>query len=226
MKDSYLANGVGVAQVAAIFDVARELWAAAPWDVILSDDSLIRISCASLDLDDAVISVIGQRREMFGFLLFPGGLDAQIRFEKAARRGRAPTQAQTSLGYVPRRDISTRLRREVQQFRWPLPAEGLFPLVTSVAGGRPRPPSLTEIQRTEAVARALVELVRIEPRLGDVTFGIGSFEHALDVATHSGPRQLRLSAPCVPPPDDDDEIVFVEATRTGASRQGSRSRRS
>lgn len=226
MKDSYLANGVRIGQAAAIFDVARELWAAAPWDVILSEDSLIRISCASLDLEDAVMSVIGQHRQMFGFLLFPGGLDAQIQFEQAARRGRAPTQAHTSLAYVPRRDLSTRLRREVEKFRWPLPAKGLFPLVTSVAGSGPRPPSLTDVQRIEAVAHALVDLVRIEPRLRDATFGIGSFEHTLDVTTHSGPRQLRLSAPCVPPPDDDDEIVFVEAPRTGASRQASRSRRS
>jgi hypothetical protein len=203
MKDSYLANGVGVARVAAMFGIACELWEAAPWKVILTADALVRVSCADLDLEDAVISVIGQHREMFGFILFPEGLDSYAQFERAAQHGRAPTQNQISLTYVRRRELSTHLRREVQRFRWPLPAEGLVPLVTTVGRRGPGPPTSADFGRIEGVAAALTKLVRIEPRLRDVTFGIGSFEHTLEVTTFSGGRALRVSAPCVPAPDDD-----------------------
>jgi hypothetical protein len=218
MKDSYLANGVRVAQVAALFDVACDLWAAAPWNLILTDDSLVRVSCASLDLKDAVISVIGQHRQMFGFVLFPGGLDAYAQFEKVARQGTVSTQTQVSLTYVPGRDLSVHLRREVQRFGWPLPAEGLHPLVTTVDRRGPRPASSAEIDKIEAIASGLVELVRIEPRLQDVTFGIGSFEHTLDVSTFSGRHELQVSAPCIPTVDDDDGLVFVRPASSGGSR--------
>ena len=213
MKDSYLANGVKIAQVAALFDVARALWTAAPWNVILTDDSLVRVSCASLDLKDAVISVIGQHREMFGFLLFPEGLDAHTQFEKVARRGMVPTQTHLSLTYVNGRDLCVHLRREVQRFRWPLPADGLYPLVTAVDRRGPRPASSAQVEKIEAIASALFELVRVEPRLQDVTFGIGSFEHTLDVSTFSGRRAVQVSAPCIPPPDDEDDLALVGAKR-------------
>lgn len=223
MKDSYLANGVTIAQVASLFGIARELWTAAPWGVILTDDSLLRVSCASLALEDAVVSVIGQRRQMFGFMLFPDGLDAYARFEKAARQGMTPMQAHTSLAFVSRRELSVHLRREVQKFRWPLPADGLYPLATTVDHRGPRQPSVDEVERIEAVARALVELVRIEPNLRDATFGTSSFDRALEVSVFGGRRDLRVSAPCIPPADDDDEIVFVRP-RTGGSRPAKRSR--
>lgn len=226
VKDSYLANGVQVAQVAALFEAARELWAAAPWNVILTDDSLLRVSCASLELKDAVISVIGQHREMFGFILFPEGLDAFTQFEKAARQGLAPMQTQVSLAFVARRDLSVHLRREVQKFRWPLPAEGLYPLATTVDRRGPRPASSAEVDRLEAIASMLIELVRIEPRLHDATFGTDSFEHTLDVSTFSGRRELQVSAPCIPPPDDGDEIVLVRRGSTKSSHDGNRSKRS
>jgi hypothetical protein len=225
VKDSYLANGVQVAQAAALFRAARELWAAAPWNVILTGDSLVRVSCASLGLKDAVISVIGQHREMFGFVLFPEGLEAYTQFEKAARQGLAPMQTQVSLAFVASRDLSVHLRREVQKFRWPLPAEGIYPLATTVDRRAPRAASSGEVDRLEAIAGALVELVRIEPRLGDATFGTDSFERALDVSTFSGRRELQISAPCIPPPDDDDEVVFVRPGSSKSSQAGNRSKR-
>lgn len=224
MKDSYFANGVTVAQVAALFDVARELWAAAPWSVILTDDSLLRVSCASLALEDAVVSVIGQRREMFGFMLFPEGLDAYARFEKAARGGMTPTQTHVSLAFVSRRDLSVHLRREVETFRWPLPAAGLYPLATTVDRRGPWPSSAAEVEWIEVIAAALVELVRVEPNLRDATFGTGSFDRTLEVSAFSGRRQVQVSAPCIPPPDDDDELVFVRPATKGA-RDANRSRR-
>jgi hypothetical protein len=61
-----------------------------------------------------VVSVIGQRREMFGFLMFPEGLDAHRQFEQAALRGTVPTQTHVSLAYVRRHELSVHLRREVQ----------------------------------------------------------------------------------------------------------------
>jgi hypothetical protein len=213
MKDSYLANGVKVAQVAALFDIARELWKAAPWNVILTDDSLLRLSSASLDLQDAVVSVIGQHREMFGFLMFPEGLDAHSQFEKAALRGVVPTQTHVSLAYVGRHDLSVHLRREAQKFRWPLPAPGIYPLVTRADRRGPRPATAADVEQIEAIARALCELIRIEPRIQDATFGIGSFEHELDVSTSSGRHVLRISAPCIPP-FCDDALPFVQPSRS------------
>jgi hypothetical protein len=135
-----------------------------------------------------------------------------------------PSQNHVSLAYVSRSDLSVHLRREVQKFRWPLPAEGLYPLVTTVDGRGPRPASSVEVDTIEAIARSLSELVRIEPRLQDVTFGIGSFEHTLDVSTFSGRRELRVSAPCIAPPED--EAVLVRSRRVASSRDGNRSQRS
>jgi hypothetical protein len=108
----------------------------------------------------------------------------------------------------------------VQKFRWPLPAEGLYPLATTVDHRGPRPASSVEVDRLEAIARALVELVRIERRLQDATFGTSSFERTLEVNAFSGRRELQVSAPCIPPSDGDDELVFVWAARTKASREG------
>jgi len=220
VKDSYLAQGVTAAQAGSLFNTARELWAAAPWNIILSADSLIRVSCVSLALDNAVISVVGQHREMFGFLLFPAGLDAYAEFEKTSGRGIPPKQPFVSFAFVSRHDLSVHLRREVEKFGWPLVTESLYPLVTTVDARGPRQASSSEVDRVEAVASALCELVRTEPNLEGVTFGIGSFEHTLEVTTATGRHELRLSAPCIPPADDDgDGLVFVRPATTASKRR-------
>ncbi|MEZ4447429.1 MAG: hypothetical protein R3B72_50600 [Polyangiaceae bacterium] len=159
------------------------------------------------------MSVVGQHRTIFGFLLFPGGLDAFVEFERAARRHSAPKATQLSLCFITRRELSVRLRREAQKFRWPLPTEDRYPVFTTADRRGARPPTADELNKIEAVARALTQLVQIEPNLQNVTFGIGSMRHTLDVSTVAGSHQLHISAPCMPEPEDD--LVFVETGRGG-----------
>jgi hypothetical protein len=206
MHDLYLTRGTTPARLASLFRSAERLWRAAPWRIMLADDCLISVHSDALELNDAVISVVGQHRSIFGFMVFPGGVRDFSEFERRAATGRMAvlgSPPNISLTFVERSEMSPRARREVELHRWALPASSIYPVFTAcnrfdVRGAPPH-----ELSILEAVALGLAELVDVEPQLSDATFGLSSFDRTIGVATHDGERSIRFRAPCVPPPLDD-----------------------
>lgn len=222
---SYLGAGIDRERIKALFHAAAVLWHAAPWDVILSDECLIRISSDSLGLRDAVVSVVGQHRTMFGFILFPGGVDDFATFVRNAgsvQRGMRPrAPSHLSLNYLEGRELPASSRREIAARHWEIAAPGAYPMPAAVDGdplGRMATPD--ELVTIECVALALADLVAKEPQLSDATFGVGSFERAIVVDAHGGSVTLSASAPCVPPPDpDEDDLMWIGESREPAAAQ-------
>ena len=210
MNDLYLVRGVTPEPMAAAFLAAGALWRAAPWRIVMTDDSLISVTSPELGLRDAVVSIVGQHRSIFGFMLFPGGVGDFGEFERRAAThgiGALGSPPLLSLTFVHRDEISSRARRETERHGWPLPDPSKYPLFGSLDGFTNRGASPTELATLEAVALGLVKLVADEPNLEGATFGTSSFDRTFAVTTHGGGRSLQFRAPCVPPPmfDDDDE---------------------
>jgi hypothetical protein len=217
MGDRYLTPGIEPKDMERAFRAAARLYRAAPWDVILTADSLLSVSSDGLGLRGAAVSIVGQHRTAFGFSLFPGGVDAYSAFERAAanvERGGTPTgPGYVSLLFVAPEDLARPMRNEITQHGWEIAGPSAYPLFQA-CDGHPlgRWPTRDELERLEAVALALAELVDVEPRLADATFGADSFDRAIEVETFRGSRSVRVVAPNVPPPlDADDEEEWAAA---------------
>src|SRR5581483_2562582 len=68
--ETLLPPGVSTESFAAFFSAAARLHRARPWAAIPGDTDVVTVSCPTLGLHDAVVSVIGRLGRDFGFLLF------------------------------------------------------------------------------------------------------------------------------------------------------------
>ena len=59
-EQSYLASDIGEDAIASFFHAAADLFRAKPWEIVPDDESLFSVTIDSLDMREAVMSVIGQ----------------------------------------------------------------------------------------------------------------------------------------------------------------------
>ncbi|MEO6950462.1 MAG: SEC-C domain-containing protein [Polyangia bacterium] len=86
-----------------LFEAAAELYRAAPWKTLRNGDVLV-VDCAALGLVDARVSVMGNAKDQYGFLLFDDEHDLDLFIEYASVAVDAPrtklTTAQRKVGYL------------------------------------------------------------------------------------------------------------------------------
>jgi hypothetical protein len=166
---SYLSPGIGAEKVAAFFQAAAELFRAQPWKVVPDDQSLIEVSIEALDVRGAVICIIGQMGESFGFLLFPGAaeLDAYIEAAGASKPGPDPQWPRFfSLNFERGADLDPGLRKEIAAHDWELAGHDAYPWPVALEEGLlPRPPSARELRMYEVICLALAQLMSEAPAL-------------------------------------------------------------
>lgn len=206
---SYLSPGVTPERMAAFFEAAAALFRARPWAVVPSDQSLIQVTIERLEVQGAVVSVIGQERQHRGFVLFSDLKDFEVFLEVAEviEHGQRPElPPHFAVGFVRGSELPAGMRKEIAEHRWEVAAPDAYPSAAFVDGdvvGRP----LTgrEITVAEAIARALSAVVTDHaPALRAACEGGGPMSRSLSVATHEGAVQVTLRAPCPQAPDAFD----------------------
>ena len=159
---SYLENGrIPEETVAALFAAAKRFHETAPWEVV-SDDQVLALDIPDLEVDGACLSVIGNRGDSFGTVIFPsvGHYMAFVAMADSMPRAEGRVRdfgtAALSLNFVPGADLPVSMRREVASHAWPVAAPNAYPHVTRFdRDGTPFPTRPRDLRIAAAAAEAI-----------------------------------------------------------------------
>jgi len=207
----YLGADATAAEIAAMFHAAARLYATRPWETVPSDTSLIGITSQPLGLRDAVISVIGQARQVYGVLLF-ASLDDFYQFVDASDRTSqgepASYPCHLALTYARRSELGPTLRAEIAANRWKVAGARAYPVVLALdEDGAARNPTRNELLQMEAIAEALVGVLGVHKSELEAALDGGSVMELRDlVKTSGGEIEVEACAP-VPGQRRDDALL-------------------
>lgn len=198
---SYLSGQTDPAAVASLFGAAAELFRAAPWRHLPPDDGLCAVTIEALELQDAVVSIVGQAGPHPGFLVFDSmsDLEAYIDVGEGMAEGESPEgfPPHIALSFEALAALSPQAQAEIAEHAWPVAAAGAHPWVLCFeedAFVRPAGPG--DYARAEAIARALAELAAAPAALrAAFEEGGAPIDRTLSVSTHGGAVSVRLRAP-------------------------------
>jgi hypothetical protein len=207
----YLGADASVDGTAAMFRAAARLYRTKPWEIVPSDASLIGITSEALGLRDAVVSVIGQAGQVYGFLLFTS-LDDFHQFGEVSDRieqGHHPQiPRHLALTYVRRAEVGPTLLAEIAQHRWEVASTRAYPVIIALdEDATGRNPTRSEMLRMEALAASLVEVLGDHQSALEAALDGGSrLELHQRIETSGGAIELEVSAP-VPGQEPDDALL-------------------
>lgn len=195
----YLAPGIDAASVAAFFRATAGLYRAAPWKAVASDEDLISLTIESLNVRDAVLSIIGQAGQSLGVVMF-SSLDDFEQFLDAAEaleHGEPPDMvARLSLNFERGARLHPAQRKEAAAHGWEVANASAFPSLVAIDEDNvARPPTAAELVLFEAIALALPKLLRDTP-LARAFAGGQSVSHSVRVVTHAGELEVTMRALC------------------------------
>jgi hypothetical protein len=188
---SYLSGGADAHAMAGFFDAAADLFQAAPWRVIDSDQHLLSISIEALGLKHAVLSIVGQLGNTRGLVLFGSYADFKLYLAAGAAlaRGERPQMpAHFSLCFERGSEISPALRKQILSHAWRVAGADAFPWMKVTDEDLiPRLPTAKEVNIAELIARLLPKLLE-ESRatLKAAWSGGDPFMRRLNVTTAAG----------------------------------------
>jgi hypothetical protein len=197
-EDTYLGPGITADATASFFRTAARLYRAAPWKAVPGDAYLIGVDVAASAVHGAVISVIGQLGESFGFVLFGSYADYEAYVEAAgeAEAGQMPRLPRhVALNFDAGAEVSRPRRKEISAHGWEVAGARAYPWVVIVDEDIvARPPTPAELTVVEAIAGALAALVEGEPQLRKAFEG-SPVLRTIAVTTGAGPVEVTLTAP-------------------------------
>jgi hypothetical protein len=194
-----------------MFRAAARLHGVKPWKIVPRDDTLLGITSEPLGLRDAVVSVIGQAGQAYGFVLF-ASLDDCHQFGDASERIQEGEEARfpchLALTYVRRGDVGPTLLAEIAAHRWQVAGARAYPVILAIdEDGAGRAPTRSEMLRVEAVAASLVEIVgEHRAELEAALDGESKMALRALVATSAGAIEVSVSVPA-PGHEIDDELL-------------------
>jgi hypothetical protein len=196
---SYLGGDVTPEHMGSLFHAAAQLYRARPWNVLPDDNSLLSLSCEALGMQQAVVSVVGQLGEAFGFSLlrsfaeFESYLDEAMKIDDG-HRPRLP--AHLVVQFERGSDVPVAIREEISRHRWEVAGPDGYPNIMGIDKNLiRRVPSREEVFRLEAVCRALVALIEGEPDLENVWRKGRVVQHVFSEKTAGGVFELVVRAP-------------------------------
>jgi hypothetical protein len=152
-------------KAASLFRSAARLYRAAPWKVFPKDQALVQVTITSNELERAVISVIGQAGQSFGFLIFPSASAFDMYLEVAKQQGKPSYDPQKmpaflALSFEPLAMMSAHTRTEITKQGWEVSAPSACPSITVMDPGlAEREPTEREVTTLDAVCTVLAELI-------------------------------------------------------------------
>ncbi len=171
----YLREDVGPEAMAGCFAAAAELYRRQPWDLFPAENALFEFSAPALGIRRWVGCVIGQSRRNFGVILFDS-IDDYVRFSELADEDSSPPAgagrrnrtipSHRVISFEPKAAIPASLLAEIKRHRWPVARGDAYPLLLQVGEDQELGPlRRIDVQRLEAVARGLVQLIEATPDL-------------------------------------------------------------
>jgi hypothetical protein len=129
---SYLGDGsIPVAAIAELFETAMLLFRAAPWRVAV-EEQIIRLDAPALELEGAVISIIGSLDESHGLLLF-SSLEDYLNFGEQEPAGPQTREvAVRSLSFSTAQELPPTMLQEVHDHTWPVAGPRAYPALLVV----------------------------------------------------------------------------------------------
>lgn len=155
-------DDVAPAVLAGFHRAAAQLYEAAPWEVLPSDQHVLGVDAPRWDVARGCISVIGQMGESYGFLLFRD-LKAFLGFSEAGMAVAEGVEEPPDLGgevfavnYERGADIAPKLRQLIMQNGWELAGPTAYPEIMRVDADRvPRPLRQEDVLLAWALCEAL-----------------------------------------------------------------------
>lgn len=193
-KSSYAWPNVSPAQMASLFQKTAAFVRAAPWALMPDKRGPVGVAMPSLDLPDAVVAVMGDLAESFGFLVFKN-IDGHTAFldvmDASAAGVDEPFPWHLALHLEPGPELVPELRREVAQNGWEVEAKQ-YPWVVAVDENDGDAPDATQLRVVEAVLGALAMhasssscVARVRPPT----------VQSYTAETHAGPVETTLADP-------------------------------
>lgn len=160
---SYLAGGADAATMAALFDAAADLYEAAPWRTITSDQHLLSVTIEALGLRQAVLSVVGQLGRNRGLVLFASYADFQRYLSAGAALARGEVRdmpAHFTLHFERGSELAPHLRKQIISHGWRVAGAEAFPWMLVLDEDLvARLPTAREVAIAEVLARAVPRLL-------------------------------------------------------------------
>lgn len=205
---SYLLSGASVEAVASFCRAAARLYRVKPWQVVPDAESLIAVSIDDIGLRDAVISVLGQDQQSYGFSLFQHVDDfyAFLQFDPQESELAETAVPLLTLTFDPEEDLPPELSREIADHRWELGAGATYPWLMAFGeeDHEIRPPNEAELRLAEAICLALPELLAERDALRESFAGEAPpIARQVRVSTDAGDLEVSLSTEI----DRGDEIA-------------------
>jgi hypothetical protein len=199
VEASYLSKAIGPDAMGALFRAAAGLFRARPWKTVPDDDCLFAVTIEALGVRDAVLIVIGQIGESFGFLSFWSFADfvAFLEAAEAHEHGEnAPIPPYLALTFERGADLDAGLRKEIAEHGWEVASANAYPSLIALELDRiARPPSARELIIAEALALALPEVLTAKTALVAAWNGGEAVSRSVAVGTHAGDLEVTLRAP-------------------------------
>jgi hypothetical protein len=198
VEQTYLVPGMEPKALASFFRAVAALYRAKPWKAVPADE-VISLTVPTHGFDQAVLSVIGQMGENFGFLIFASmaDFDAYLEAADAIERGGSPQMPSfLVLNYERRADIDEKMLEEISSHGWEVADPRAYPFPALMGEDMvARPTTAKEIVLMEAVALALIELTKEKKALRDAFAGGEPMSRTCPVRTWGGEVPVTLRVP-------------------------------
>lgn len=199
IEQSYLSPEIVPDAVAAFFRAAAALFHAKPWKTVPDDQCIFSVTIEKLGVHDAALSVIGQLGESRGIILFSDidDFDAFLDAADAIKHGEEPViPRHLALNYERGADLSAALRREIAAHSWEIASAEAYPwLIAMDEDLVARPPTAEELTTAEAIALALVKILKAKRALAAAWNDGEHITRTLSVRTHMGEIEVTLRVP-------------------------------
>lgn len=195
-EQTFLGPGIEPDAMAAFFRAAAALYRAKPWKTVPSDESLFSVTIEELGLHEVVMSIIGQRGESLGFILFAGIEEFEAYRDSAESRDRGSVPPHFFLNFERGADLAAGLRKEISAHGWEVADANAFPWLLAVdADLVAKPPSAEEVTIAEALCLALPMVLSEKKALLSAWDRGEPVSRTLSVRTHAGELEVILRAP-------------------------------
>lgn len=193
--------------VARFFAAAADVYRAAPWDVLATDDDVMMFDAPAVGLRRACVTVTGQLRENFA-VIWIGSAEEYVKYRSALAYegvgiGDTGVEIRTVV-YDQLNAIPPDARKEILRRAWPVAGPAALPLPIHLgADGQHRPFTLDDTRTATVIFEALARFMRHH---AEAVRSFKPCEGSYHVATERGevPVTVRYPHPEETGPGDDD----------------------
>lgn len=196
---SFAGPDVDVDAMAALFRASASLYRVQPWELVPDDTEPLSVHCEALGLRSAVISIIGQMGESYGFVAFSdiaefdAYLDAADHILEVAA---ATLPRHLALNFDPRDNFDDEFIDAIERNGWEVAGPEAYPWIF-VVGDKfsVRTATAAEVTRVEAIALALAKVLANKKAVRAAVEGGQPLSRTVTVNTHAGPFEVTVGIP-------------------------------